>query len=92
MNNGDLAVEHNDPDGALREYGAAEKMCPDNLEMKFWHAVALVNVGRLEQSLPIFKEIFAKDKNWATLVPRLPQSGTLQADDVIVKRILSTAP
>ena len=92
MNNGDLAVEHNDVDGALREYGAAEKMFPDNLEMKFWHAVALANVGRVKESLPIFREIFAKDGNWAELVPRLPPSGTLKDDEDIVRMILTVAP
>lgn len=92
MNAGDLAVEHNDVDGALREYSAAEKMFPNNLEMKFWHAVALVNVGRVKDSLPLFKEIFARDMNWATLIPRLPASGTLTADDKVIKQILSVAP
>ena len=92
MNNGDLAVEHNDVEGALREYGAAELMFPDNLEMKFWHATALVNAGRVEQSLPIFRTVFEADANWATLIPRLPQSGTLTADDATIKRILSVAP
>jgi len=92
MNNGDLAVEHNDVDGALREYGSARAMFPDNLEMTFWHAVALVNVGRVEQSLPMFKEIFAKDRNWATLIPRLPASGTLTADKATIEKILSVAP
>jgi uncharacterized Ntn-hydrolase superfamily protein len=92
MNNGDLAVEHNDVDGALREYGSAEAMFPDNLEMKFWHAVALVNVGRVEESLPLFKVIFAKDANWATLIPRLPASGTLTADQKVIEKILSVAP
>ncbi len=92
MNRGDLAVEHNDVDGALREYAAAEAMFPDNLEMKFWHAVSLVNVGRLEQSFPLFREIFARDRNWATLLPRLPSSGTLKADDATITRILSLAP
>lgn len=92
MNNGDLAVEHNDVDGALREYAAAEKMFPDNLEMKFWHAVALANVGRVRESLPIFKEIFEKDRNWADLIPRLPQSGTLKDDEDIVRMILTVAP
>ncbi|HCV42114.1 MAG TPA: Zn-dependent protease [Bacteroidetes bacterium] len=92
MNNGDLAVEHNDVDGALREYSAAEAMFPDNLEMKFWHAVALVNAGRVHESLPIFKEIFAKDKNWIDLVPRLPKSGTLKDDEDIVRMILTVAP
>jgi uncharacterized Ntn-hydrolase superfamily protein len=92
MNNGDLAVEHNDVDGALREYGSAGAMFPDNLEMKFWHAVALVNVGRVDQSLPMFKEIFAKDANWATLIPRLPASGTLTADQKVIAKILAVAP
>jgi uncharacterized Ntn-hydrolase superfamily protein len=92
MNRGDLAVEHNNVEAALREYGAAEKMFPDNLEMRFWHAVALVNVGKVEQSLPLFKEIFAKDKNWAALIPRLPASGTLNATENVIKKILSVAP
>jgi uncharacterized Ntn-hydrolase superfamily protein len=92
MNAGDLAVEHGDVDGALREYSAAEAMFPDNLEMKFWHAVALVNVGRVKDSLPLFKIIFAKDMNWATLVPRLPASDVLNADEKTINEILSVAP
>ena len=92
MNRGDIAIEHNDVDAALREYGAAEAMFPDNLEMKFWHAISLVNADRLDQSLPIFKEIFSKDMNWATLVPRLPQSGILPRDEEIIKKVLSVAP
>jgi uncharacterized Ntn-hydrolase superfamily protein len=92
MNRGDLAVEHGDVDGALREYSAAEAMFPDNLEMKFWHAVALVNAGRTTESLPIFESVFKVDRNWATLVPRLPASGTLVADEKTLERILSVAP
>ena len=92
MNNGDLAVEHNDVDGALREYGAAEQMFPDNLEMKFWHAVALVGVDRVEQSLPIFREIFTNDTNWATLVPRLVTAGILPDNPQVTAKILSMVP
>jgi uncharacterized Ntn-hydrolase superfamily protein len=92
MNNGDLAVEHGDVDAALREYGAAEAMFPDNLEMKFWHAVALVNVGRVDDALPLFKTVFVNDINWATLVPRLPKSGTLNADELTIKKILGVIP
>lgn len=91
MNNGDLALEHNDKDAALREYGSAEKMFPDNLEMKFWNAVALVNMGRVDQSIPLFREIFAKDSNWATLLPRLVPVGQLNADQKTVDRILKEA-
>jgi uncharacterized Ntn-hydrolase superfamily protein len=92
MNRGDLAVEHGDVDAALREYASAEAMFPDNLEMKFWHAVALVNAGRTQESLPIFEKVFRADHKWAELVPRLPASGTLTADTATLQRILSVAP
>jgi uncharacterized Ntn-hydrolase superfamily protein len=92
MNRGDLAVEKDDVDGALREYSAAEKMFPENLEMKFWHAVALVNAKRVDDSLPIFARVFAEDANWATLIGRLPASGTLTADQATIEKILSVAP
>ncbi len=88
MNAGDLAVERKDDAGALREYGAAEAMFPDNLEMKFWHAVALVNMGRTDEALPLFRQIFARDRNWATLLPRLPAVDLLKADKATLDRIL----
>lgn len=88
MNAGDLAVERKDDAGALREYGTAEAMFPDNLEMKFWHAVALVNMGRTDDALPLFRQIFARDPNWATLVPRLPAVDLLKADKATLDRIL----
>jgi uncharacterized Ntn-hydrolase superfamily protein len=91
MNRGDLAVEHEDIEGALKEYGAAEALVPDNLEMRFWHAVALVNAGRLEDSLPLFRHVFAADSSWAALLGRLPASGTLIADEALVEAILSAA-
>jgi uncharacterized Ntn-hydrolase superfamily protein len=88
MNAGDLAVEKKDNEGALREYGAAEKLVPDNAEMIYWHAVALVNMSRVEESLPLFRKVFAMDKNWATLTPRLPKSGLLPDDAKLIERIL----
>jgi uncharacterized Ntn-hydrolase superfamily protein len=91
MNAGDLAVEKKDNAGALREYGAAERLVPDNAEMIFWHAVALVNMGRVDESLPLFRRVFAMDANWATLTPRLPKSGLLPDDPAIINRILSVA-
>lgn len=91
MNAGDLAVEHKDNEGALREYSAAEKLVPDNAEMIYWHAVALVNMGKVDESLPLFKKVFAMDKNWATLTPRLPKSGLLPEDPKVMERILSAA-
>jgi uncharacterized Ntn-hydrolase superfamily protein len=89
MNAGDLAVEKKDNEGALREYGAAEKLVPNSAEMIYWHAVALVNMGRVEESLPLFRRVFAMDRNWITLTPRLPKSGLLPDDPKLIRRIVS---
>ena len=89
MNAGDLAVEKKDNEGALREYGAAEKLVPTSAEMIYWHAVALVNMGRIDESLPLFRRAFAIDRNWITLTPRLPKSGLLPDDPKVIQRILA---
>ena len=89
MNAGDLAVEKKDNEGALREYGAAERLVPDSAEMIYWHAVALVNMGRVDESLPLFRKVFAMDRNWITLTPRLPKSGLLPDDPKLIDRIVS---
>ena len=91
MNAGDLAVEKKDNEGALREYSAAEALVPDNAEMIYWHAVALVNMKRVEESLPLFRRVFAMDSNWAVLTPRLVKAGLLPNDEKLIERILSVA-
>ena len=88
MNKGDLAVEKNDMKLAMDEYNAAMKMFPDNFEMKYWTAVTLANTGELEKSLPMFKEIFAEDKNWKELTKRLKPVGLLTVDEKSLKLIL----
>lgn len=92
MNAGDEFFSKGDVEGALREYAAAERLAPENIEMVFWHAVTLVNAKRIEESLPLFKRVFAADRNWATLTPRLPKSKLLPDDPKIIERILSVAP
>jgi uncharacterized Ntn-hydrolase superfamily protein len=82
MNAGDVAVEKKDNEAALREYKAAAALVPDNTEMVFWHAVALVNMGRVGDSLPMFKKIFKAEPQWKELVRRLPPSGLLPAEAV----------
>ena len=89
MNAGDLAVEKKDNEGALREYSAAEKLVPENAEMIYWHAVALVNMGRVAESLPLFKRVFQMDRNWLELTPRLPKAGLLPSDPKIMERIVA---
>ena len=88
MNSGDVAVEHGDMEQALIDYGTAEAMFPDNLEMKYWKAVALASNNRLEEAMPIFKSVFMKDKHWRELTRRLPEAGLLNLSELDMDRIL----
>jgi len=89
MNAGDLAVEHGDMELAMKEYSAAEKMFPENEEMKYWHAVTLATNGDVEGSLPLFKAVFKKNQNWKILTPRLVPVGLLKISNEDLKKILS---
>ena len=88
MNEGDLAVEKKDHEAALRAYAAAETLVPENAEMIYWHAVALVNMKRVDESLPLFRKVFALDPNWKTLTPRLVGVGLLPDDKAALEQIL----
>jgi uncharacterized Ntn-hydrolase superfamily protein len=87
MNKGDLAIELGDEKMALEEYGAAQEMFPQNIEMQYWSAVSLVNIGQLEKALPMFKSIFQKDENWVELTRRIVKNGMLTADEVSLEKI-----
>jgi uncharacterized Ntn-hydrolase superfamily protein len=89
MNKGDLAIEHNDMQLAMKEYSAAEAMFPENEEMKYWHAVTLANIGKIDDSLPLFKEVFAKNSNWVKLTPRLIKSKLLIVDTESLEKIMT---
>ena len=88
MNQGDLAVELGDMGTALKEYEAAEILFPDNLEMKYWKAVAMANNDQIQEALIIFKEIFTIDENWRELTRRLPKSGLLNLSELDFNKII----
>jgi len=79
MDKGDLAIEHNDMESALKEY----------LEMKFWTAISLANNQKLKEASELFKTIFIKDNNWRLLTERLPESGLLNLTKKELEDILS---
>lgn len=81
MNRGDLAMEEENIEKALEEYGNAMKLFPENLEMQYWTAIALANSGRMDEAKPIFEAIFAEDENWKEMTRRLPASGLLKISD-----------
>ncbi len=87
MNAGDECSTRQDWACAAREYGAAEQLLPDNAEMVFWHAVTLAGSGRADESLPLFRKVFARDRRWAELLRRLPAAGLFPNDPKLIERI-----
>ncbi|MBI1344461.1 MAG: DUF1028 domain-containing protein [Terrimonas sp.] len=89
MNKGDLAVEKNDMQDAMREYDAAMKMFPDNLEMQYWTAITLANNKEFEKAIPMFKKIFKANSNWKELTKRLPSVHLLDISGEELNKILA---
>jgi uncharacterized Ntn-hydrolase superfamily protein len=92
MNEGDEKLALNDVDGAMAEYGAAAKMVPNNVEVKYWAAITMITAGREKEAMPYFREVFSKDRNWVEVTKRLPASGLLPDDPGLIEKILGAAP
>jgi uncharacterized Ntn-hydrolase superfamily protein len=78
MDRGDLATEKNDMQMAMREYGAAMKMFPGNLEMKYWTAITLANNKKVNEAAAMLQNIYRQDPNWRELTRRLPKVNLLE--------------
>ena len=80
-------MERRDHPKALEEYGTAARLAPENLEVVYWHAVALVNMQRIDDALPLFRTVFALDRNWVTLTLRLADAELIPNDPHLMERI-----
>jgi len=91
MNRGDELLGSGEVEAALDAYSTAADMAPEIEEMPFWHAVTLADLGRVKEALPIFRDVFARNPDWCTLVQRLPASGLLSDDPDLMARIVAVA-
>ncbi len=87
MNNGDLAVEKNDMNLAMQEYGAAMKMFPGNLEMQYWTAITLANNKKVGEASAMLQKIYKQDANWRELTRRLPKVNLLTVSKEDLERL-----
>jgi predicted Zn-dependent protease len=87
MNQGDASVSRNQWKDALEAYAAAAHLAPHIVELPYWHAVALVNGGRVQEALPIFKEVFRREPRWRDAARRLAKVKQLPSDEALLKLI-----
>jgi uncharacterized Ntn-hydrolase superfamily protein len=89
MNEGDDLLLKNKSGSARKKYQQAIDLAPDIEELQFWQAVTYADSGNIDEALLIFKRVFDANKKWALLVRRLPASGLLTDDPVMMQKILS---
>jgi hypothetical protein len=63
-------------------------MAPHIPELPFWQAVTLAELDRMDEALPLFHDVFARDPSLAVLLQRLPAAGLLRPDPRVIARIL----
>jgi uncharacterized Ntn-hydrolase superfamily protein len=90
VNLGEHALEKNDLATARSEYSKAEALAPGNLEIRFWHAVSLLNAGESEAAMPMLAPVLAADAGLRELVPRLVRAGILKTDEQTLQQIYDT--
>ncbi|MGC1192654.1 MAG: DUF1028 domain-containing protein [Candidatus Binatus sp.] len=72
MRLGNEAAQRGDLDATVREFTDAERLIGDNPEMRYWHAIALLQLGKIDAGLAILREVGHRDRNWIELTLRLP--------------------
>ena len=90
MNLGDQAVAKGNLAEAQQEYRAAEDMVPYNLEMQYWHAISLANVGKTAEASAMLKKIYKKDPVWQELTRRLPKAGLLAVAEKDLEKLMGS--
>jgi len=87
---GDAFVAEKKLDEAMKEYGAAAELAPDNDELLFWYAVGVYTAGDETRALGLFRKVFQRDRRWIGLIDRLPGSELLPPE--AVPKIKAVAP
>lgn len=92
VDEGDALVTDGKVEEAMQAYTRAAKLAPSNNEILFWQATTLWKLGREKDATPIFKKVFARDRRWVDLVPRLAKADLLDDDPASIKKIQALAP
>ena len=89
---GDAFVTEGKVENAMKAYAEAARLAPTNNELLFWQAATLWKLGRRSEATPIFRKVFARDRRWVDLVPRLVPAELLDDDPAAIKKIQALAP
>lgn len=91
-NAGDVALERGDLEAALAAYAQAEALYPEQVELTFWRAIALLGRGHEPEAFELLRRVFAREPAWLEMPPRLVAAGQMEADAALLARIAALAP
>ncbi len=89
--NAEAAFASKDIETGDREYQRAQSLSPNNVEFSFWHGLAMLRSGRIDDAIRILRPVFARDRNWATLATRMIGSQFLSGDADTIRDALTRA-
>lgn len=84
---GDDALGAGDVATAMQRFNEACALAPENDELRFWAALALIRAGREDDAAPMLRQTFARAPGFADLVPRLTPLGMVADVPALLARI-----
>lgn len=77
---------------ALKAYEEAAKLAPEVVELQFWAAVSMYTNHRETEARTTFRRVFAKERRWVDLIPRLAKVGLFPDDPAKIRDVTALGP
>jgi uncharacterized Ntn-hydrolase superfamily protein len=77
---------------AIKSYKDGVALAPEKEELRYGLALILFLSGKVDEALPVFKQVFAENPIWVEITKRYVASGDLPDDPERIQRILDQAP
>jgi len=87
----DFLAEKKMPE-AMKAYEEAYKLAPEVVELKFWAALSMYTNGRESDAMPLFREVFSRERLWSDLIPRLAKVGLFPDDPKKIEEVQRQRP
>ncbi len=87
LEQGDEKLGHGDFDGAMKEYHNALQRAPENREMRYWKAVALLQANFREEAYQVLEDLVQERRGWLDLLHRLQEVDLAQFPDDLLAEL-----
>jgi uncharacterized Ntn-hydrolase superfamily protein len=89
---GDDFMAEKKPAEAMEAYEQSMKLAPEVVELQFWSALTMYTNGREAEGLKLFREVFARERLWVDLIPRLAKVGLFPDDPKKIEEVQRQRP